>query len=70
MLSVLPHILIFFKDNKEKEFLGTQKDCHTSKRPEYIDHYLQPSVKQISSYVQDATDFLRKLKAIKIVPND
>lgn len=37
-------------------------DCHTSKISEYVDYYLQPFAKQLSSYVKDTTDFINKLK--------
>ena len=40
---------------------------HTSKIPEYVDYHLQPIVNEIPSYVQDTTDFLRKIKQIDFV---
>ena len=38
-----------------------------SKISGYVDFHLQPTVKQVPSYVKDTTDFLRKLDAIKSV---
>ena len=42
-------------------------NCHTSKISEYVDFHLLPIIKQISSYVKDTIDFLRKLEVIKFV---
>ena len=35
--------------------------CHTEKISQYVDHHLQPLNKALPSYVQDTTDFLKKL---------
>ena len=35
--------------------------CHTEKISHYVDHHLQPLNKALPSYVQDTTDFLKKL---------
>ena len=43
---------------------------HTSKISEYVDYHLQPIVKEIPSYVQDTTDFLRKINQINFVPDN
>ena len=45
-------------------------NCHTLKISEYVDYHLQPIVKEISSYVQDTTDFLRKINQINFVPDN
>ena len=45
-------------------------NCHTSKISEYVDYHLQPIVKEIPSYVQDTTDFLRKINQINFVPDN
>ena len=36
-------------------------NCHTSKDSEHADYCLQPVAKEISSYIEDKTDFLRKI---------
>ena len=36
-------------------------NCHTSKDSEQVDYRLQPVAKEISSYIEDKTDFLRKI---------
>ena len=38
--------------------------CHTLKIFEYVDYHLQPIVKEIPSYVESTTDFLRKINQI------
>ena len=40
------------------------------KQPQCVDFYFQPIVKQIPSHVKDTTDILRKLDAIKSVPDN
>ena len=41
---------------------------HTSKISEYVDYHFKPIVKEISSYVQGTTNFLRKINQIEFVP--
>ena len=45
-------------------------NCHTSKMSEYVDYHLQHILKEIPSYVQDTTDFVRKINQIDSVPNN
>ena len=45
-------------------------NCHTSKISKYVDYHLKPIVKDIPSYVQNTTDFLRKINQIDFVPNN
>ena len=45
-------------------------NCHTSKISEYVGHHLQSIVKETPSYVQDTTDFLRKINQINFVPDN
>ena len=44
--------------------------CHTLKISEYVNYHFQPIVKEISSYVQDTTDFLMKNSQINLVPDN
>ena len=39
-------------------------ECHTSKLCKFVDHYLDPHAKALSSYVEDTTDFISKLEKI------
>ena len=43
-------------------------NCYTSKISEYVDYHLQPVVKEIPSYVQYTTDFLRTINQTDFVP--
>ena len=40
----------------------------TEKVSEFLDHQLQPIMKQGNSYVKDTGDFLEKLRAIGEIP--
>ena len=44
-------------------------NCHTSKISEYVDYHLQPIVNEIPPYVQDTTDFHRKINQTDFVPD-
>ena len=41
-------------------------NCHTANISKYIDYHLQPIVKEISLYVKDTQDFLKKLESEKV----
>ena len=45
-------------------------NSQASKVSEYVDYHLPPIVKEISSYVQDTTNFLRKINWINFVPDN
>ena len=45
-------------------------NCHTSKISECVDYHVQPIVKEIPSYVQHTTDFLKKINQIDFVPDN
>ena len=36
-------------------------NCHTYKISKHVDHYLQPVMKEIPSYVKDTNDFINKI---------
>ena len=57
------------KDGKPGRLVISSLEHQTFKTSEYADFLLQPIVQQITSYVKETTDFLRKLDAIKSVPN-
>ena len=42
--------------------------CPTEKISQFIDHFLQPSVKGIRSYIKDTTDFLHMLDSLGQLP--
>ena len=37
-------------------------NCHKTSISQYIDHHLQPHVKELKSYVKDSTDFTKRKK--------
>ena len=41
--------------------------CHTTKILKYLDHVLQPHVKELRSYVKSSTDFKRKINNLERV---
>ena len=45
-------------------------NCHSSKISEYVDYHQRTIVPEISSYIKDTSDFLRKLKPIPEVPEN
>ena len=68
-----PHFYLKPKVHKEgnpERPVISSINCHTLNISDYVDYYLQPIVKEISSYVQDSTDFLRKINQIDFVPSN
>ena len=45
-------------------------NCHSSKIFERVDYHLQLTVREIPSYIKDASNFLRKLKPITEIPEN
>ena len=43
----------------------TSVDCHTTKISKYVDHLLQPHVKELRSYVKISRDFMRKINNLE-----
>ena len=62
-----PHFYITPKVHK-KDISGrpvvSSIECHTSKLCKFVDHYLDPNAKALSSYVEGTTDFISKLEKI------
>ena len=44
--------------------------CPTERISQFVDYFLQPGVKKITSYIQDTTDFLRMLQDIGDLPDN
>ena len=68
-----PHFYLKSKVHKEGNpgrHVISSINSHTSKVSEYVDYHLPPIVKEISSYVQDTTDFLRKINWSNFVPDN
>ena len=45
-------------------------NCHTTKISKYIDHVLQPHVKEFRSYVKVSTVFIRKISILEKIPEN
>ena len=68
-----PHFYVKPKVHKEGNAgrpVISSINCHTSKISGYVDYHLQPSVKEIPSYVQDTADFFGKINQIDFVPDN
>ena len=44
-------------------------ECHTSEISRFVDHHLQPLVKQIPSYIKDTNDFINKVNNFSVPVN-
>ena len=43
--------------------------CHTKKISSYVEHHLQPLNQSLPSYVKDTTDFIKKIEALPVEPD-
>ena len=43
--------------------------CHTSEISRFVDHHLQPLVREIPSYIKDTYDFISKIDNFAVPPN-
>ena len=59
----------YIKNNPGKPVI-TSVNRHATKLSKNIDHVLQPLAKEIMHYIHDTTDFLNKIKYIKIIPQE
>ena len=44
-------------------------NCHTSKISRFVDHHLQPLVREIPSYIKNTNDFINKINNFAVPPN-
>ena len=44
-------------------------NCHTSEISRFVDHHLQPLVREIPSYIKDKNDFINKIDNFDVPPN-
>ena len=59
-LYLLPKI---HKKNNPGQPVVSSVGCHTEKISSFVDHHLQPLNKELPSYVQDTTAFIKKIEA-------
>ena len=48
------------KENNPGRPVINSKSCHTSEISRFVDHHLQPLVREIPSYIKDTNDFINK----------
>ena len=48
---------------------GRPIECHTSEISRFVDHHLQPVVKQIPSYIKDTNNFINKVNNFSVPVN-
>ena len=60
-LYLLPKI---HKEGNPGRPVVSSVDCHTEKISAFVDYHLQPMNKELESYVQDTTDFIKKLESL------
>ena len=64
----MPQFWIFPKVRKEGHpgrLVVSSINCHSTKISKYIDHQLQPHVKELKSYVEDSKNFIWKINSMK-----
>ena len=61
LFYLLPKI---HKENNPGRPVISSINCHTESISKFVDYHLKPLVKQLPSYTQDTTDFLRKLNQL------
>lgn len=68
LLYLLPKI---HKPNNPGRPVVSSVSCHTEKISHFVDYHLKPLAQKLPSYIQDTTDFLRKLDQLpKKLPKD
>ena len=56
------------KTNPPGKPIVSGNGCPTERISQFIDHFLQPNVKNIKSYIKDTSDFLYMLKSLGTLP--
>ena len=57
------------KENDPRRSAINAINCHTSEISGFLDHHLQPIVKEIPSYIKDTNDFVDKINKFKFPEN-
>ena len=60
-LYLLPKI---HKEGNPGRPVMSSVECHTERISAFVDHHLQPMNRQLPSFVQDTTDFVKKIEAL------
>ena len=46
------------------------QECQTSKISKFVDHYLQPHINALPSYIKDTSDFINKISETENMTKD
>ena len=57
------------KENNPGRPVINSINCHTSEISRFVDHHLQPVVREIPSYIKDTNDFINKIDNFTVPPN-
>ena len=57
------------KENNPGRPVINSINCHTSEISCFVDHHLQPLVREIPSYIKDTYDFIHKIDNFAVPPN-
>ena len=57
------------KENNPGRPVINSINCHTSEISRFVDHHLQPLVREIPSYIKDTNDFINKIDNFAVPPN-
>ena len=57
------------KENNPGRPVINSINCHTSEISRFVDHHLQPLVREIPSYIKDKNDFINKIDNFDVPPN-
>ena len=57
------------KENNQGRPVINSINCHTSEISRFVDHHLQPLVREIPSYIKDTNDFINKIDNFAVPPN-
>ena len=58
-----------YKENNPRRPVINSITCHTSEISRFVDHHLQPLVREIPSYIKYTNDFIDKIDNFAVPPN-
>ena len=57
------------KENNPGRLVVNSINCHTSEISRFVDHHLQPLVREIPLYIKETNDFINKIDNFAVPPN-
>ena len=58
-----------YKENHPERPIINSINCHTSEISRFVDHHIQPVVREIPSYIKDTNYFKNKINNFAVAPN-